>query len=648
MTHPIATITSPQGAEALETKEEKTELSASSAGDKVILLPCRNPPSRERVQLWLEARKQYDILEKDKRETGKERDKADVEQETPDRTEPPVVSRCPSVNKEHCGNISSMRTQRRKKLNLSLVLSPLLNSGCQSKSTEVSPVSDESSEGLEPEEKEDDDSFKTVSPESPDLPPWQESHQLSPSAPDRLSNRKPCENSPEPLSPRLSNSQERLGGDTSPSPFHGIHRDGESNSSHYLHSTPFLRKRRRSTEDLDPVCSTPLSDSKNIKDPVSPRLQQRRRSQADPLRRVLLTTQMKNQFAAINVPKKEQSQIEGPSIANSYGFKVSMQNLQDAKALHEVQHLTLMGMELHARSRRDLEPDPEFDPICALFYCFSSDAPLQGADSTQLTGAIMVDKDYESCGQGDSKENRFAAERDEYGADTMTEINIIGRVTLNLWRVMKSEAGFSAWPLHTFLSAPNSLYSGFCDLSVYIPQLFQAKFLLTFRINVTLNNYSFENVAFHVLHQRFPLYSPRSLSDWFDHITDLYRWKMVDHYVSRLHGTMQLLQQQDIIGRTSELARLFGIQFLHVLTRGSQSMMLRVAKPLNYIPVTPSMQQRAQQRAPQCIPLVMEPESRFYSNSVVVLDFQSLYPSIVIAYNYCFSTCLGHMDSLGT
>lgn len=79
-----------------------------------------------------------------------------------------------------------------------------------------------------------------------------------------------------------------------------------------------------------------------------------------------------------------------------------------------------------------------------------------------------------------------------------------------------------------------------------------------------------------------------------------------------------------------------------------ESMMLRVAKPLNYIPVTPSVQQRAHQRAPQCLPLVMEPESRFYSNSVVVLDFQSLYPSIIIAYNYCFSTCLGHVDSLGT
>lgn len=78
-----------------------------------------------------------------------------------------------------------------------------------------------------------------------------------------------------------------------------------------------------------------------------------------------------------------------------------------------------------------------------------------------------------------------------------------------------------------------------------------------------------------------------------------------------------------------------------------ESMMLRVAKPMNYIPVTPSIQQRAQMKAPQCVPLIMEPESRFYSNAVLVLDFQSLYPSIVIAYNYCFSTCLGPVENLG-
>lgn len=44
-----------------------------------------------------------------------------------------------------------------------------------------------------------------------------------------------------------------------------------------------------------------------------------------------------------------------------------------------------------------------------------------------------------------------------------------------------------------------------------------------FCAQLTLNNYTFENVAFHGLHQRFPSYSYRTLSDWFDHNTDLYR-----------------------------------------------------------------------------------------------------------------------------
>ncbi|KAM4522166.1 DNA polymerase zeta catalytic subunit isoform 2-T2 [Odontesthes bonariensis] len=679
MTHPATSITSsPQGAVATGPTKEHAELDPSSASDKkIVLLPCRIPPSRTCVQLWLEARKQYESLQKGRRRLEKGGVGPDVEERNPERSEQPAAPSCPAVKAEQW---ESSRAQRRRKLELSFMVGPL----CPP--TECSPISHEDT--LDPEHrnnKKGDDDAPMTSPESPELPPWQQSHQLSPSEPDPLNKSKPSTNSPEALSPRLSGLQGRRGGKGTPSPLHASDREEDRTSPHLLYSTPFLRKGRRSQDGLEPVCSTPICEE----DPVCQRLQQRRRSQADPLRRVLLTTQMKNQFSALNVPKKDHSQIEGPSIANSYGFKVSMQNLQDAKALHEVQYLTLMGMELHARTRRDLEPDPEFDPICALFYCFSSDAPLLEVDSTQLVGAIVVDKDHQSCGQGevlsgrretapllvrsgiaglkvtyaseekmlfqelitivrrfdpdilvgyevqmhswgyvlqraaelgvdlcqqlsrvpgDSKENRFAAERDEYGANTMTEINIIGRITLNLWRVMKTE--------------------------------------------VTLNNYSFENVAFHVLHQRFPLHSPRTLSDWFDHNTDLYRWKMVDHYVSHVCGTMQLLQQQDIIGRTSELARLFGIQFFHVLTRGSQyrveSMMLRVAKPLNYIPVTPSMQQRAQQRAPQCIPLVMEPESRFYSNSVVVLDFQSLYPSIIIAYNYCFSTCLGHVDSLGT
>ena len=54
-------------------------------------------------------------------------------------------------------------------------------------------------------------------------------------------------------------------------------------------------------------------------------------------------------------------------------------------------------------------------------------------------------------------------------------------------------------------------------------------------------------------------------------------------------------------------------------------------------------------RAPEYLPLVMEPESRFYGKKdpVIVLDFQSLYPSIIMAYNYCYSTCLGRVVQEG-
>ena len=51
-------------------------------------------------------------------------------------------------------------------------------------------------------------------------------------------------------------------------------------------------------------------------------------------------------------------------------------------------------------------------------------------------------------------------------------------------------------------------------------------------------------------------------------------------------------------------------------------------------------------RAIECLPLIQEPETKLQTSPVAVLDFQSLYPSIMIGYNYCFSTCLGRLQDL--
>ncbi len=72
---------------------------------------------------------------------------------------------------------------------------------------------------------------------------------------------------------------------------------------------------------------------------------------------------------------------------------------------------------------------------------------------------------------------------------------------------------------------------------------------------------------------------------------------------------------------------------------------LRLCKSQNIRLLSASSRQVAQQAAMECIPLVMEPVSRFYTSPVLVLDFRSLYPSMMIAHNICYR-CGGVMWAL--
>lgn len=63
-----------------------------------------------------------------------------------------------------------------------------------------------------------------------------------------------------------------------------------------------------------------------------------------------------------------------------------------------------------------------------------------------------------------------------------------------------------------------------------------------------------------------------------------------------------------------------------------------------FLPASVCSLQVTEQPAPLCIPLVLEPKSGFYWSPVCVLDFQSLYPSIIIANNICYSTALGSVE----
>lgn len=362
------------------------------------------------------------------------------------------------------------------------------------------------------------------------------------------------------------------------------------------------------------------------------------------------------------------SQIDGPTQRNKHGFKFS-QKKKSTSVKHETQYMSIMSLEVHVNSRGSLVPDPAEDEVQCIFYSVqgeenaTTDRPrlgilcLSSEDGIveRITKQVAVDVEYEEdeldlinrivdivrqfdpdilagyevhnsswgflierarmqyeynlCDEisrmKSQSHGRFGKEADRWGFTHTSTIRITGRHMINIWRAMRGE--------------------------------------------LNLLQYTMENVVFHLLHRRIPHYQHSDLTAWYTSSRPRDLAKVLDHYLTRVQLNLDILEANEIVPRTSEQARLLGVDFFAVISRGSQfkveSTMFRIAKPENFILISPSRKQVGQQNALECLPLVMEPQSAFYSSPLLVLDFQSLYPSVMIAYNLCYSTCLGRITS---
>ncbi|XP_011292459.1 DNA polymerase zeta catalytic subunit [Musca domestica] len=364
---------------------------------------------------------------------------------------------------------------------------------------------------------------------------------------------------------------------------------------------------------------------------------------------------------------------------SSYGFKVALENLQQAKADIEFNYLTTVTLELFVATREDFFPNPQIDEIRCIFYAIENSIPSDHIDDAKKLprkscGYIMVHDPRDKV----TKEGHI------HGLDEDIEVTIVNNevealeallglcsrwdpdiyagyeIEMSSWGYIIDRAKYLCLNIAPLLSrVPTQKTREFVDedrdsfTDLDVEMKLCGRILLDvwrlMRSEIALTSYTFENVMYHILHKRCPCHSYRSLTEWY--FSPGSRWIVLEYYLERVRGTLALLDQLDLIGRTSEMAKLIGIQFYEVLSRGSQfrveSMMLRIAKPKNLVPASPSVQQRAHMRAPEYLPLILEPQSRFYADPLIVLDFQSLYPSMIIGYNYCFSTCLGRVEHLG-
>ena len=367
------------------------------------------------------------------------------------------------------------------------------------------------------------------------------------------------------------------------------------------------------------------------------------------------------------------SQIEGPT-QNPHGFKYS-QKSKKTSVKHQTQYMSTMSIEVHVNTRGNLSANPAEDEISCVFWSIQSEDEelevnshlpgvhvgviYQGEDDTpeakiskalraemdqQPTELDLINRlvdivrdydpdiitgyevqnaswgyvierarkkyDFDLCDEisrvKTQAHGKFGKEDDRWGHGHTTSIKVTGRHIINIWRAMSGELS-------------------------------------------NLLKYTMENVVFHLLHRRIPHYSHKDLTNWYRSGKPRDILKVFEYFTSRVQMNLEILEANELIPRTSEQARLLGIDFSSVYYRGSQfkveSLMFRIAKPENYLLVSPSARQVGQQNALECLPLVMEPQSDFYTSPVLVLDFQSLYPSVMIAYNYCYSTFLGRAAS---
>ncbi|WFC97833.1 DNA-directed DNA polymerase [Malassezia yamatoensis] len=328
------------------------------------------------------------------------------------------------------------------------------------------------------------------------------------------------------------------------------------------------------------------------------------------------------------------------------------------------QHMTTLALHAVIPTRGDLVPDPKQDAILAIAYILMQDADADATHAyTYDTGIVYVTQepkvrlglactvhlvdnelalldmlvdivrtlDPEILTAYDLERDSwaFVAERAQYnysydllhelgrarrraGGTTSVDrwtaarastLRVQGRILINIWRIMQSE--------------------------------------------VALTMYSLENVVSHVLNRRTPHYTHSTLTSWLHSQRPADKARALTYVLRRVHLALELLDKSEMLYRTAEFARMYGIDFFSVLTRGSQfrveSVLLRITKLQSYIMPSPNREQVAQQNAAECIPLVLEPQSDFYRDPVLVLDFQSLYPSMMIAYNLCYTTCLGRV-----
>ncbi|KAI9322888.1 hypothetical protein BX666DRAFT_1899270 [Dichotomocladium elegans] len=363
------------------------------------------------------------------------------------------------------------------------------------------------------------------------------------------------------------------------------------------------------------------------------------------------------------------SMLDGPTELNTFNFQYSL--TKPKSRVSEIRNnLDLFSVEIHVNTRDDFLPDPEHDAVQIVFWCLQTEdvnIVSNGFQKGYHVGIIAIGNRIETTKIGiHDVETTYVQTETELLLSLVDKVRLYDPDFLVGYELNNSSWGYlieraAILRIHLIdelsrnLSKSNTIHLdrwGYRKASIFrVSGRHMINVWRIMRSELNLTSYTFEKIAYQLLHCRTPHFPHRILTAWYTNGAPVLKYRLYRYYLDRVQMNLDMLDVSECIRRTSESARVFGVDFYSVITRGSQfkveSMMLRLAKAENYILISPSRKQVGEQRAAECLPLVMEPKTEFFSSPLLVLDFQSLYPSVMIAYNYCYSTCLGKVRSPG-
>eukprot|EP00941_MAST-03F_sp_MAST-3F-sp1_P004067 g4067.t1 len=167
------------------------------------------------------------------------------------------------------------------------------------------------------------------------------------------------------------------------------------------------------------------------------------------------------------------------------------------------------------------------------------------------------------------------------------------------------------------------------------------------RRNHKLSSYSLNNVSAHFLEQQKEDVHHSIISD-LQRGSDADRRRLAVYCVKDAFLPQRLMDKLMVLVNYVEMARVTGVPLSFLLQRGQQikvlSMLYRKARTENML--IPTLQRKGSTGNDVGYEgaTVIEPKRAFYDTPIATLDFASLYPSIMMAHNLCYSTLVAKSD----